>query len=80
MSGSIVFTLLELAKEYTMGGLNDLEISPEIIQQTTEDGIEFSFVKVNIRDYKLSPMETVDSNGNYKSSTQSYSDSKISVS
>lgn len=57
MSASIAYTLLEIADERNILKINKGKISPDIIQQSTINGIEFNPVKMNFVDYKLPTVE-----------------------
>ncbi|MBU2497161.1 MAG: glycosyltransferase [Nanoarchaeota archaeon] len=59
MSGSISFSLLKLAEQYGTLKLSD-KVSANIIQQITQDGIEFEFVKEDIEDLFLPAMKTTE--------------------
>jgi len=58
MSASIAYTLLRIAEDKGVLTLNG--ISSEIVQQVTNNGIEFDFVKTDINDYKLPPIAEVE--------------------
>ncbi|OYT41331.1 hypothetical protein B6U80_01565 [Candidatus Pacearchaeota archaeon ex4484_26] len=62
MSGSISYTIHKIAEEFGVLTLKPNKISSQIVQQTTRDGIEFDFVKIDIEDYKLPPMKEIEKN------------------